>query len=71
MQRNKRQILYTVIPHQKSKRRLAAIEETFSFYKNWRCRYIVQICDIRSRKFCFVKEHSDSKNKTLESSDIE
>ena len=56
--------LFTTIPHQKLKSRLATIIRNSFFHKNgnWRYKYLV----LGSEGPYFVKEHSDSKKKYTE-----
>ena len=57
--------LYTTIPYQKLKSRLATIIRNFLFIK-------MEIADFgfRLRRTLFCKEHSDSKRSTLHEDDI-
>ena len=55
--------LYTTIPHQKLKRRLATIIRNSFIHKNGNRRYKFLVLD-REGPY-FVKEHSDSKNKYI------
>ena len=57
-------ILYTTIPHQKLKSRLATIIRNSFFHKNGNRRYKFLVLG-REGPY-FVKEHSDSKNKYTE-----
>ena len=56
--------LYTTIPHQKLKSRLATIIRNSFIHKNGNCRYKFLVLG-REGPY-FVKEHSDSKNKYTE-----
>ena len=57
-------ILYTAIPHQKLKSRLATIIRNSFIHKNGNCRYKFLVLG-REGPY-FVKEHSDSKSKYTE-----
>ena len=56
--------LYTTIPHQKLKSRLATIIRNSFIHKNWNRRYKFLVLGLEAPDF--VKEHSDSKNKYTE-----
>ena len=56
--------LYTTIPHQKPKRRLATINRNSFIHKNGNCRYKFLV--LGSEEHYFVKEHSDQKHKYTE-----
>ena len=56
--------LYTTIPHEKLKSRLATIIRNSFIHKNGNCRYKFLVLG-REGPY-FVKEHSDSKNKYTE-----
>ena len=56
--------LYTTIPHQKLKERLASIIRNAFIYKNGNRRYKYLV--LGHEETYFVKEHSDSKNKYSE-----
>ena len=56
--------LYTTIPHQKLKSRLAAIIRDSFIHKNGNRRYKFLVLGRKGPYF--VKEHSDSKNKYTE-----
>ena len=53
--------LYTTIPHQKPKNRLASITRNSFIHKNGNCRYRFLVLGRKGPYF--VKEHSDLKNK--------
>ena len=56
--------LYTTIPHQKLKDRLTSIIRNAFIFKNGNRRYKYLVLGLEET--CFVKEHSDSKNKYSE-----
>ena len=56
--------LYTTIPHDKLKRRLASIVRNSFIFKNGNRRYKYLV--LGHEEANFVKEHSDSKNKNSE-----
>ena len=56
--------LYTTIPHDKLKSRLASIIRNFFIFKNGNRRYKYLVLGLEEAYF--VKEHSDSKNKYSE-----